>query len=81
MRRFAISWSENDHASLACASCLAVKLGKDMGIYTWAAFAGSDDSAVVDRDFAMHENDLQTVLKCMRADGVNISRRPRLRLN
>ena len=30
-----------------------VAVGKEMGINTWAAFAGSDDEAVVDGDFAM----------------------------
>ncbi|WP_137910004.1 MULTISPECIES: DUF1259 domain-containing protein [unclassified Burkholderia] len=49
-----------------------VKVGSEMGANTWAAFAGSDDEAVVDGDFAMHENELQTVLKSMRASGINI---------
>ncbi len=43
-----------------------------MGVNTWAAFAGSDDEAVVDGDFAMRESELQTVLKSMRASGINI---------
>ncbi|WP_052699383.1 DUF1259 domain-containing protein [Hyphomicrobium sp. 99] len=47
-------------------------VGKEMGINTWAAFAGSDDAAVVDGDFAMTENELQTVLKAMRKGGINI---------
>lgn len=47
-------------------------VGKEMGINTWAAFAGSDDEAVVDGDFAMTENELQTVLKTMRKEGINI---------
>ena len=42
-----------------------------MGVNTWAAFAGADDNAVVDGDFAMHENELQTVLKAMRKGGIN----------
>ncbi|MDN7876581.1 DUF1259 domain-containing protein [Burkholderia aenigmatica] len=49
-----------------------VKIGSDMGANTWAAFAGSDDEAVVDGDFAMRESELQTVLKSMRASGINI---------
>ncbi|AOI61124.1 DUF1259 domain-containing protein [Burkholderia diffusa] len=49
-----------------------IKVGNEMGVNTWAAFAGSDDDAVVDGDFAMHENELQTVLKRMRAAGINI---------
>jgi Domain of Unknown Function (DUF1259). len=29
-------------------------VGNQMGLNTWAAFAGSDDVAMVDGDFAMH---------------------------
>jgi hypothetical protein len=47
-------------------------VGKEMGINTWAAFAGTDDEAVVDGDFAMIENELQTVLRAMRKEGINI---------
>jgi len=47
-------------------------VGNEMGVNTWAAFAGSDDQAVVDGDFAMHENELQPVLKAMRSAGINI---------
>jgi hypothetical protein len=43
-----------------------------MGVNTWAAFAGSDDKAVVDGDFAMLEPELQGVLKALRAAGINI---------
>src|SRR6266496_4290039 len=32
-----------------------VTIDKDMGVNTWAAFAGSDDNAVVDGDFAVTE--------------------------
>jgi hypothetical protein len=49
-----------------------VKFGKDMGLNTWAAFAGSDDDAIVDGDFAMLENELQGVLKSLRGDGINV---------
>jgi hypothetical protein len=49
-----------------------VEVGNEMGVNTWAAFAGSDQQAVVDGDFAMLEGELQTVLKTMRADGINI---------
>ena len=49
-----------------------VEVGNEMGINTWAAFAGSDQQAVVDGDFAMLEGELQTVLKTMRAEGINI---------
>src|SRR3569832_499262 len=49
-----------------------VSIGKEMGVNTWAAFAGSDDQAVVDGDFAMKEDELQPVLKSMLANGINI---------
>jgi hypothetical protein len=49
-----------------------VSIGKEMGINTWAAFGGSDDAAVIDGDFAMLENELQTVLRAMRKEGINI---------
>jgi hypothetical protein len=49
--------------------CLA---GKDMGVNTWAAFAGSDDNAVVDGDFAVKETELEDVLKSLRKSGINI---------
>jgi hypothetical protein len=49
-----------------------VAVGKEMGINTWAAFAGSDDAAVIDGDFAMLENELQPVLHAMRKEGINI---------
>lgn len=47
-------------------------VAKEMGVNTWAAFAGTDDEAVVDGDFAMTENELQTVLRAMRKEGINI---------
>ncbi len=48
------------------------ELGKEMGVNTWAAFAGTNDRAVVDGDFAVRENELQPVLKNLRAEGINI---------
>ena len=47
-------------------------MGNTMGVNTWAAFAGSDDQAVVDGDFAMLESELQPVLKALRGAGINI---------
>jgi len=47
-------------------------VGSTMGVNTWAAFAGSDDKAVVDGDFAMLESELQGVLKALRGSGINI---------
>jgi protein-tyrosine-phosphatase len=43
-----------------------------MGVNTWAAFAGSDERAVVDGDFAMRESELQGVLKALRRAGIDI---------
>ena len=48
------------------------EMGKDMGVNTWAAFAGADENAVVDGDFAVLEGELQSVLKSLRHDGINI---------
>ena len=47
-------------------------MGSTMGVNTWAAFAGTDDRAVVDGDFAMLESELQGVLKALRAAGIDI---------
>jgi hypothetical protein len=49
-----------------------VKIDKDMGVNTWAAFAGSDDDAIVDGDFAVTEDELQGVLKALRTANINI---------
>jgi rhodanese-related sulfurtransferase len=46
--------------------------GKEMGVNTWAAFAGSDDNAVVDGDFACQEQELQPVLRSLRKSDINI---------
>lgn len=46
--------------------------GNAMGINTWAAFAGSDDRAVVDGDFVMREEEVQSVLKALRSAGINV---------
>ena len=45
---------------------------KEMGVNTWAAFAGTDDNAVVDGDFAVLEDELQPVLKSLRREGIAI---------
>ena len=49
-----------------------VTLGNTMGVNTWAAFAGSDDNAVVDGDFAVTEDQLQPVLRSLLKDKINI---------
>ena len=47
-------------------------MGSTMGVNTWAAFAGSDEKAVVDGDFAMLETELQGVLKALRSADIDI---------
>src|SRR6266516_29085 len=49
-----------------------VKIDKDMGVNTWSAFAGSDDNALVDGDFAVTEDELQPVLKSLLQNKINI---------
>jgi hypothetical protein len=48
------------------------QMGNAMGVNTWAAFAGTDDKAVVDGDFAMTEGELRGVLKALRGANINI---------
>jgi hypothetical protein len=48
------------------------QVGNAMGVNTWAAFAGSNERAVVDGDFAMLEGELQAVLKELRRAGIDI---------
>ena len=47
-------------------------VGKEMGVNTWAAFAGTDEDALVDGDFCVLPGELQGVLKSLRKSGVNI---------
>jgi hypothetical protein len=49
-----------------------VRIGNQMGVNTWGTFAGSEDKAVVDGDFAMHEGELQNVLKALVKAGINV---------
>jgi hypothetical protein len=49
-----------------------VKIDNAMGVNTWMAFAGSDDNALVDGDFAVTEDELQSALKAMRVGEINI---------
>jgi len=55
----------------ASGSC-GCTIGKAMGVNTWAAFAGEDGNAVVDGDFAVTENELQSVLKSLRSSGIDV---------
>lgn len=49
-----------------------VSSGAAMGVNTWAAFAGSNERALVDGDFAVAEGELQDVLRTLRGAGINI---------
>ena len=46
--------------------------GADLGVNTWAAFAGTDENASVDGDFAVAEGELQPVLQSLTRSGINI---------
>lgn len=46
--------------------------GADLGVNTWAVFAGTDADAVVDGDFAVAETELQSALKSLTGAGINV---------
>ena len=50
-----------------------VTLGNDIGVNTWAAFAGSDNNAIVDGDFAVTEDELQPVLRSLLKGKIKIA--------
>lgn len=54
------------------ATAHGMELGAEMGVNTWAAFAGSPQAAVVDGDFAMMESEVQPVLKALRAANIHV---------
>jgi Domain of Unknown Function (DUF1259) len=56
---------------MASAAC-GCEVTKEMGVNTWAAFAGTDGNALVDGDFAVLESELQGVLKALRKADINI---------
>src|SRR5262245_29662410 len=49
-----------------------VKINNTMGVNTWVAFAGSDDNAVVDGDFAVTEDELQPTARSLLKEKINI---------
>jgi len=49
-----------------------IEIGNQMGVNTWGTFAGANDRAVVDGDFAMREAELQLVLRALRKGGINV---------
>lgn len=48
------------------------RINSRMGLNTWAAFAGSDEDAMVAGDVAMLEHELTPVLKALRQHGLDI---------
>src|SRR4051812_45729557 len=54
------------------ASMHGIKIDNAMGVNTWMAFAGTDEDAVVDGDFAVTEDQLHSAIKAIRAGGINI---------
>lgn len=48
------------------------RINARMGLNTWAAFAGTDDNAMVAGDVAMLESELNGVLKTLRANGLHV---------
>ena len=49
-----------------------VKVGKAMGLTTWAAFSGDDKLAAVDGDFIMTAHEVQPALKALRHGGLHV---------
>ncbi len=51
---------------------MGARIGSRMGLNSWAAFFGSDTSAVVAGDIAMLESEVTPVLKALRAHGLDV---------
>jgi hypothetical protein len=49
-----------------------MKVAGSMGLTTWAAFSGSDESAAVDGDFIMTAAEVQPVLRALRKNGIHV---------
>lgn len=49
-----------------------VSLGGPMGLLTWAAFSGSDALAAVDGDFIMTADEVQPVIRALRAHDIHV---------
>ena len=52
------------------------EVAKEMGVNTWAGFAGTGEDAMVDGDFVVLESELQSFLKSLRKDEINNRRYP-----
>ena len=48
------------------------RINARMGLNTWAAFAGTDADAMVAGDVAMLDHEVPSVLKALRANGINV---------
>ena len=48
------------------------RINARMGLNTWAAFAGTDQDAMVAGDVAMREDEVTPVLKALRAHGIDV---------
>ncbi len=53
-------------------SMQSTKIGGAMGLSSWAAFSGSDELAVMDGDIIMTADEVPSVLKALRDNGVHI---------
>lgn len=49
-----------------------IPIGPSMGLSTWAAFSGANNSASVDGDFIMTGNEVQPVLKALRGHDIEV---------
>jgi hypothetical protein len=51
---------------------MGAKINARMGLNTWASFVGTNDHAAIAGDVAMLENEVQPVLKSLRANGIEV---------
>lgn len=49
-----------------------ITINSEMGVNTWASFAGTPENAIVDGDFVVFVDELQGVLKILRNENINI---------
>ncbi|GMU52908.1 MAG: hypothetical protein AMXMBFR33_20540 [Candidatus Xenobia bacterium] len=49
-----------------------MSVGGSMGLTTWMGFAGNEQHAIVDGDFAMLAEEVQPVLQCLRRNGIYV---------
>ncbi len=51
---------------------MGATIGSRMGLNSWAAIVGSDDAAAIAGDIAMQEKEVQSVLKALRSNGLDV---------